>query len=149
MNMIVKFKKLDSKAVTPSKSHPSDAGLDLTATSIKVTDDYIEYGTSLAFEIPEGFVGLIFPRSSVSNKALTLSNSVGVIDSGYHGEIKFRFKEIDQMQYWEETKVYNVYNLGDRIGQLILMPFPKVELEEVDELPNSDRGSNGYGSSGK
>lgn len=79
------MKKLDPKAVIPSYAKPGDAGMDLTSTSRTVVstyeEDYIEYGTGLAVEIPEGFVGLVFPRSSVSKKDMYLANAVGVIDA--------------------------------------------------------------------
>lgn len=142
--MKVKFKKLDEKAVIPAYSKPGDAGLDLTATSkselVNTKYGFIEYGTGLAVEIPEGYVGLIFPRSSISNTGLILSNSVGVIDSGYRGEIKFRFK------YIPDT---NLYEVGDRVGQLVIIPYPTIEIEEATELNSSERGKGGFGSSGK
>jgi dUTP pyrophosphatase len=141
--MKVKIKKLTQKAIVPEYAKAGDAGLDLVATSINETEMYVEYGTGLAFELPEGYVGLIFPRSSLSNYHLSLSNSVGVVDSGYRGEVKFRFKKTDD--HWSAK----YYKVGDKIGQLIVMPFPKVELIEVEELSSSERGEGGYGSSGK
>ena len=91
--MEVKIKKLCDSAVIPSYAKPGDAGMDLVATS-RIFDKYgnVEYGTGLAMEIPEGYVGLLFPRSSISKQDLSLANAVGVIDSGYRGEIKFKFK---------------------------------------------------------
>lgn len=138
--MKVKIKKLHDKAVIPKYAHDTDAGLDLVAVSVEHFDSFIEYDTGIAVAIPEGHVGLIFPRSSISKKALFLSNSVGVIDSGYRGPIKFRFKQ---------TQGENIYQIGDRIGQLIILPYPKVEFEEVDELDKTERGEGGYGSTGK
>lgn len=142
--MKVRFKKLDPNAIVPAYSKPGDAGLDLTATSKNLVDagkyGYVEYGTGLAVEIPEGYVGLIFPRSSISNTGLILSNSVGVVDSGYRGEIKFRFKWI------KDTTDYNV---GDRVGQLIILPYSSIETEEAEELSSTERGEGGFGSSGK
>jgi dUTP pyrophosphatase len=139
----LKIKKLSDKAVTPRYAKSGDAGLDLVATSMTETDMFIEYGTDLSMEIPLGYVGHIYPRSSLSNYDLVLSNHVGVIDSGYRGEIKFRFKKTD---YVRATKFYKV---GDKIGQLIVMPYPTVLIEEVTELEDSDRGFGGFGSSGK
>ena len=143
-NMKIKFKKLSSEAVTPTYAKDGDAGLDLTAISrnITVVKDYvyIEYGTGLAFEIPKGYVGLIFPRSSISKKDIILANAVGVIDSGYRGEVTFRFKRLA----WNSS----LYNIGDKIGQLIVIPYPQIELEETNELSDTDRGVNGYGSTG-
>ena len=142
--MKVLFKKLNKHAVTPSYAEDGDAGLDITAITrdIVITEDYeyIEYGTGLAFEIPVGYVGLLFPRSSVSKKDILLSNAVGVIDSGYRGEVSFRFKRLA----WDST----IYNVGEKIGQLIILPYPQVQLEQVDKLSDTERGVNGYGSSG-
>lgn len=137
--MNIKIKKLSKDAVIPSYAKIGDAALDLTAVSISYTNIYVEYGTGLAIEIPEGFAGFVFPRSSISNYDLNLCNSVGVIDSNYRGEIKLRFKT-----------VYNqkIYNIGDRIGQLVIMPIPKIEFTVVQDLCDSSRGSLGFGSSG-
>lgn len=139
----VKVKKLAVNAVLPSYSKPGDAGMDLTAIDVYRNRDYkyIEFGTGLSFEIPEGYVGLIFPRSSISKTPHTLANSVGVIDSGYRGEVSFRFRYDDNNEDME-------YNVGDRVGQLIVMPFPTVEIEETSELAESERGTGGYGSTG-
>lgn len=139
--MKIKIKRLTENAVIPTKAHPTDAGLDLTATSVKVESANIVYGTGLAFEIPEGHVGLIFPRSSNAKKDLLLTNSVGVVDCHYRGEVMFKFRPTNGDP--------NTYTVGDRIGQLIVMPLPDVELEEVDELSETDRGCGGYGSTGK
>jgi len=136
--MKVNIKKLFPEAITPRHQKSGDAGLDLTAISIEHDNMYIQYGTGLSIEIPEGFVGLIYPRSSLSNYDLILSNHVGVIDSNYRGEIKFRFKRTGP----------TFYHIGDRIGQLIIMPFPKIELIEVEDLFQTERGSGGFGSSG-
>ncbi len=142
--MEVKIKRLSDRAVIPKYSKPGDAGLDLTATSEKITPnfrggyDLIEYGTDLAFEIPEGHVGLIYPRSSLSKYDLILSNHVGVIDSGYRGEVKLKFRKTGP----------NTYLVGDRIGQLIIVPYPKVTFVEVDDLTETDRGDGGFGHTG-
>jgi dUTP pyrophosphatase len=141
--MKVKIKKLVPEAVIPSYANLGDAGLDLVATWITVEDHnkygYFEYGTGICVEIPEGYVGLIFPRSSISKTGMLLTNSVGVIDSGYRGEIKFRFKYISGT---------NSYNVGDKVGQMIIIPYPKIEFEEVDELTETQRGDGGFGSTG-
>ncbi|MBR5414191.1 MAG: dUTP diphosphatase [Fibrobacter sp.] len=138
----VKFKKLDPRACMPVKAHPTDAGFDLVAVSSwRESGNYV-YGTGLAVEIPEGHVGLIFPRSSISKIDLFLTNAVGVIDSHYRGEILFKFKAACRVPY-------QLYDEGERIGQLIIMPIPQVEFEEVEELSETDRGAGGYGSSGK
>lgn len=152
MEVNVKIKKLNKDAVIPSYANATDAGADLTA----ISKDYdnngnVVYGTGLAFEIPFGFVGYIFPRSSNSKKDLILSNSVGVIDSGYRGEVMFKFKPSDYFAI-NRDNVYedgSIYSIGDRIGQLIIMPIPKIEFIEVDEISQTDRGEGGFGSSGK
>lgn len=139
--MFLKFKKLDEAAVIPSRAHESDAGLDLVATSLAKTDDYWEYGTGLAMSIPSGMVGLLFPRSSISKTSHSLRNSVGVIDSGYRGEIKLRMS----VPIPFSGKLYEV---GDKIGQLIILEMPMLEIEEVDELEDSERNEGGFGSTG-
>ena len=134
----VRFKKLYEDAVAPSYAKNGDAGLDLTATHMTWEENFIEYGTGIAVEIPEGYVGLVFPRSSVSKKEdFYLKNSVGVIDSGYRGEIKLRFNKSDSH-----------YQAGEKIGQLIILPYPTIYLEEVEELSSSERGEGGFGSTG-
>ena len=142
----VKFKKLSEKAITPSYARNGDAGLDISCITYKVDKDfnYIEYFTGLAFEIPEGHVGLLFPRSSVSKTDLRLANGVGVIDSGYRGEVVFRYK-FKKDAYFAGMKRYVD---GDRVGQLIIIPIPQIELEEVSELTDTDRGAGGFGSTG-
>lgn len=153
--MQVKIKKLDKNAVIPSYAKHGDAGMDLTATS-KWYDESgnVCYGTQLAFEIPNGYAGFLFPRSSNTKKDLVLGNSVGVIDSGYRGEVVFKFKPtLFFSSYTREAGVPDIsvddYEVGDRIGQIVILPVPKIEFIEVDELSSSDRGIGGFGSSGK
>lgn len=141
--MKVKIKKLNSNVIIPSYAKSGDAGMDLIATKIlNHTPTQITYGTDIAMEIPEGFVGLVFPRSSIRKTDLSLSNSVGVIDSGYRGEIQATFNK----QGGISAKIYEV---GDRIAQIIIIPYPEVEFEEVEELSNTERGEGGFGSTGK
>jgi dUTP pyrophosphatase len=140
--MRVRFKKLSEKAVTPKYAKPGDAGMDMVATSLVKSEVFYEYGTDIAVEIPEGYVGLLFPRSSISKTKQILANHVGVVDSGYRGEIKFRFKKLD----WDNGEVYEI---GDKIGQLVIIPYPTIELEEVSELSETNRGNGAFGSSGK
>lgn len=138
--MEIKIKKLSPNAVIPQYAKTGDAGLDLTATEIEVENTiagYIEYKTGLALEIPEGFVGLVFPRSSISKTGLILANSVGILDSSYRGEIKCRFKWI------KDTPLYSI---GERIAQLIIIPYPIIQFLEVEELSSTDRGEGGFGS---
>ena len=140
--MKIRFKKLSPSAVVPTKAHASDAGFDLTCTRYEVTNgELFTYHTDIAVEIPEGHAGLLFPRSSIYKQDLFLTNSVGVVDSGYRGEVMFKFKPIC-------SDVKQHYQVGDRIGQLIIIPYPNVEFVEADELSDSERGAGGYGSSG-
>ena len=140
--MKVKIKRLDKSAVIPKYAKDGDAGLDITATAYKVNEkgQYI-YNSDLALEIPDGYVGLLFPRSSICKKDLEMTNSVGVIDSNYRGPIKSVFNPT-----CEDPEIYE---LGERFAQLIIIPYPKIEFEEVDELSETERGSGGYGSTGK
>lgn len=139
----VRIKKLTENAVIPQYAHDTDAGLDLTATSMEL-DDYgnVVYHTGLAIEIPNGYAGFLFPRSSVSKYNLSLCNCVGVIDSAYRGEIILKFNNLHDKQF-------DIYEIGDRVAQLIIMPYPKITLIEADELSSTDRGENGFGSTGK
>jgi len=142
--MKVNIKKTHKNALLPSYAKKGDAGMDLTATSKEIDNlGNIVYGTGLAFEIPEGYVGLLFPRSSNSKTNLYLTNHVGVIDSGYRGEVLFKYNTVDDFM----TK--GTYNVGDRIGQIIIIPYPQIEFQEVLTLSETDRGDNGYGSTGK
>lgn len=142
----VNIKKLSDDAVIPSYAKDGDAGMDITAIS-KSYDEYgcACYGTGLAFEIPKGYVGYLFPRSSNSKKDLFLANGVGVVDSGYRGEVLFKFKPTKGSDYEYEVGL-NEYQVGDHIGQIIIMPIPEIKFNVVDELSSSDRGVGGFGS---
>jgi dUTP pyrophosphatase len=143
--MKVRIKKLNENAVIPSYAKSGDAGMDLVATSIiSETDTQITYGIGLALEIPFGFVGLIFPRSSVRKTRLMLSNCVGVVDSGYRGELQATFNKINNNSVSD-----NDYKVGDRIAQIMIIPHPEIDFEEADELSNTERGEGGFGSTGK
>jgi dUTP pyrophosphatase len=144
--MEIKFKKLDPRAVAPVRGHESDAGFDLVATRITTEINecgqlILVYHTDIAVEIPEGFFGLLTPRSSISKKSLTLTNSAGVIDSGYRGEVMAKFKVTTDV-------IPAVYKEGERFAQLLILPVPAVTFEEAFELSDSDRGEGGYGSTG-
>lgn len=138
--MIVNIKKLKRTAIVPTKAHKSDAGMDLYVSRCAIENGLFVCHTDIAFEIPKGYVGLVFARSSVSNMGLVVANSVGVIDSGYRGEVSVRFK----VDGW-----FRRYGIGDKFAQMVIMPYPDVEFNEVDELSESDRGSGGYGSTGR
>lgn len=142
--MDVKFKKLHDDAKIPSYAHDTDAGLDLTAVSFTQEFDksnklVLVYHTGLAVEIPEGYVGLIFMRSSVSNKSISLTNAVAVIDSGYRGELLLKYKITTD-------SLPTIYQPGEKIGQLIIIPYPKINPIEAEELSSSDRNEGGFGS---
>ena len=138
--MIVNIKKIHPEAVIPSYAKDGDAGMDLVITSIITRNEGdVTYGFGIALEIPKGFVGLIFPRSSIRKTDLILSNSVGVIDSGYRGELQATFKRTGLTKY----------AVGDRGAQIIIMPHPSIEFVEVNELTNTERGEGGFGSTGK
>lgn len=188
---LIRVRKLVPEAVMPTKAHASDAGYDITATS-RVFDEIgnVVYGTGIAIEIPDGFVGLIFPRSSLSRYDLMLSNAVGVIYSGYRGEITFKmrpsliycdvngigisstdyagskqedpntqfvtmhgrqdFYRMSRMaQRDRATLDPRIYEVGDRIGQLIIVKLPDTRLTLADTLSDSERGTGGYGSTGR
>jgi dUTP pyrophosphatase len=158
----MKIKKLN-KNTSISYANPGDAGADIIATSIKydVKNDVLVYGTGLAVEIPQDHVGLLFPRSSIRKMDLTLANSVGVIDSGYRGEISASFNIIpdyDMIHMQGDTPMLDVegnlqefeaYSVGERIIQLVVVPFIRVGFEEVKDLSTTVRGEGGHGSTGR
>lgn len=171
----LKIKKLTETAITPSYAKIGDAGLNFYADSYSHNKfpKFLEVNTGISVEIPEGYVGLIFDRSSVTNKLTPfgLKNSVGVIDSGYRGEIKFRFNYPDEFieyfatnklsnnvenidKFWKdinnnESGMYGYWEIGYNIGQMVIVEIPKVNIIEVDELSESDRGEGGFGSTNK
>jgi dUTP pyrophosphatase len=141
--MKVKIKKIHPDSVIPSYAKSGDAGMDLIATSIISEEVFqITYGLGIALEIPEGFVGLVFPRSSIRKTDLSLTNSVGVIDSGYRGELQATFRK-------ERGVASRKYEVGDRVLQIMIIPHPTIEFNEVNELSNTERGEGGFGSTGK
>lgn len=186
--MQIKFKKLSDKAEMPRKAHPTDAAFDLVATS-RVFDAQgnATYGTGIAVEIPYGYAGFIFPRSSIARTDLALSNAVGLIDSSFRGEILCKFKPtlvyIDKDSHGEDENDYDgtdqtdlstqdvtfhgrsedypdvcegylpfrprVYEVGERIAQILILPLPEVYFIEAETLSETDRGAGGYGSTGK
>jgi dUTP pyrophosphatase len=141
----VRFKKLQNGAVTPKYSKDGDAGMDLTITSvISETKTDVTYGFGIAMEIPKGYVGLVFPRSSIRKYDLALTNCVGVIDSGYRGEIQATFKKTN----WLKGESSEKYNVGERAAQIMILPYPQIEFIETDNLDETERGEGGFGSSG-
>ncbi|HEX6262838.1 MAG TPA: dUTP diphosphatase [Actinomycetota bacterium] len=142
--MRLEFQRLDPDVPLPSAAHEGDAGLDLRAWA----DLVVEPGrralvpTGLAVAIPEGHAGLVLPRSGLASRSgLTLANAPGLIDAGYRGEIKIAVVNLDPD---EPVKI----SRGDRIAQLVVVPFSSVEPVAVDELPRTSRGVGGFGSTG-
>ena len=139
--MKLRFKKLHPDATLPEYAHPGDGAIDLKATSKEYSRDCVIYGTGLAVEIPQGFVGLVFPRSSIYKTAESMANSVAVIDFGFSGEVKLVFRRYHPLG--------KQYEIGDKIGQLMVVEREKLEPEWADELSVSERGNKGFGSTGK
>ena len=137
------IQKVRPGAVVPARAYAGDAGLDLAAT------ERIELGpgersvvpTGLAVAIPEGYAGFVQPRSGLASRhGITIVNAPGLIDSGYRGELMVVLHNTDR------TRAF-VVEAGMRIAQLVVLPIPEVELVEVDELPATERGGRGFGSS--
>lgn len=141
--MKLKIKRLSKEAVLPSYAKKGDAGLDLTATKIIKNGLFsIWYATDIAVEIPKGHYGALAPRSSISNNGtLMLANGIGTIDEGFRLGIQVRFNRTFKGIFTRKQ-----YKLGDRIAQLIIVPFKSVEVEEVEILSKTERG--GFGSTG-
>lgn len=144
--MTLKIKRLTDDAILPIRAHNGDAGIDLTCTTItqelnEAGQLILVYHTGLAVEIPEGYVGLLFQRSSICKKSIVMTNCVGVIDSGYRGEIIGKFRSTTDV-------VPALYKPGERFAQLVIVPYLDVDIEEVTELNNTERGEDGYGSTG-
>jgi dUTP pyrophosphatase len=146
LNLPISYVKLSPDAVKPEYSQDGDAGMDLTATSFRVTDTFMEFGTGIAVHIPENHVGLLFPRSSITKSApgVSLKNSVGVIDSNYRGEILVRF----ELPY-SGAVGGTIPVVGDRVAQLVIIPYPRVKFVEVEKLSDTNRGQGGFGSTDK
>jgi len=148
---MIKFKKLHENAVLPKHIKKGDAGVDLTAVSVVVQGLTTTFYTGLAVEIPKGHVGLLFPRSSICNTPYTLANAVGVIDENYRGEILIKMLlntsglvAVIDGSNWPNNK----YAVGDRVAQLVIVPYVQVEAVWANELSVTDRGANGFGSTG-
>jgi dUTP pyrophosphatase len=139
----INIRPLHKDFTLPAYAKPYDAGMDLTATTVinDTENNIIRYKVGFAVDIPKGFVGYIFPRSSISKYDLAMCNSVGVIDSGYLDEVEVRMRPT--------KKDGKYYGFGDRVAQLIVMPVPEVQFNVVDNFNMSyDRGG-GFGHTGK
>lgn len=143
--MNVKIKKLTPEAKIPHYAKPGDMGMDITAISMEYNTDLdcFVYHTGLAFEVPVGYGMLCFPRSSNRKTDAYLTNSVGVVDSGYRGEVLACFKNRDS------SNKKPPYEVGDRIFQIVILPYPTINFIESDELSDTERGEGGHGSTGK
>jgi dUTP pyrophosphatase len=138
------FRRIDPAVSLPSYAHPGDAGLDLaSAVDVEIQPgDRAMVPTGLAVAIPEGYAGFVLPRSGLASKyGLTLANSPGLIDSGYRGEIVCAVVNLDNER---SVRIQR----GDRIAQLVIVPVAAVEPLLVEDLPHSERGRGGFGSSG-
>lgn len=144
--MELKFKRLKDRAILPIRGTKSSAGIDLTCTEIttalnEANQLMLVYHTDLAVEIPEGYCGLLIPRSSIWKKSLWLTDSIGVIDADYRGEIMAIMKATTDA-------VPAVYKPGERFCQLVIMPVPEYTITESTELSETERGEDGFGSTG-
>ena len=150
----VKIKKLHRDAIIPKYETVGSVGMDLTATSKKY-DEYgnVVFGTGISIQLPDGYYADLRPRSSISKYDLVLANSVGTIDSDYRGELILKFKPTLRKSTWNdgvyETDEVKEYEIGDRIAQLVILPYPKVSFVEVDDLSDTERGTGGFGSTNK
>jgi dUTP pyrophosphatase len=137
------IRRLREDAVLPERSYAGDAGLDLTACERHELGpgERATVGTGLAVAIPEGYAGFVQPRSGLADRhGITIVNAPGLVDSGYRGELRVVLLNTD-------TREPFVVEAGMRIAQLVVLPVPELELAEVRELPESERGVRGFGSS--
>ena len=144
--MNINFKKLNDLAITPTRGSEYAAGYDLyAATSYTIEVEphsTVKVGTGLAFELPENTFAAIFPRSGIASKrGLAPANKVGVCDADYRGEY--------MIMLHNHTNLVQTIEPGERIAQMILMPYIPMEFNEVDELSETVRGTGGFGSTGQ
>lgn len=142
--MRLRFKRLFDDAIVPTRAHAGDAGSDLYAREALKLEPGARgrVGTGIAVAIPEGHAGLVLPRSGLAHKhGVTLTNAPGLIDSGYRGELQVLLLNTDRENAFEVSP-------GDRIAQLVLVPFTEPGWDEVDEFDETTRGEGGFGSSG-
>lgn len=138
--MEIQFKRNHPNAVIPTRACEHDAGLDLYAVEKQTFENYISYNTKISVDIPQGYVGLLFARSSIRDYDLIVANAAGVIDAGYRGDISISYRYIKGKHY----------EIGDKICQLVILKLPEVTLEEVTEFSGTtERGVGGHGHSGK
>jgi dUTP pyrophosphatase len=137
------IKRLREDAIVPARAYPGDAGLDLAACERLELEpgERAVVGTGLAVAIPEGYAGFVQPRSGLASRhGISVVNAPGLIDSGYRGELRVVLLNTDRAESF-------VVEPGMRIAQLVVLPIPQLELVETEELPESERGVRGFGSS--
>ena len=137
------IRRLREDAVLPERAYAGDAGLDLAACERHELEpgERASVGTGLAVAIPEGYAGFVQPRSGLAARhGITIVNTPGLVDSGYRGELRVILLNTDAREPF-------VVEPGMRIAQLVVLPVPELEFTEVDELPDSERGVRGFGSS--
>ena len=137
------IRRLREDAVLPERAYSGDAGLDLAACERHELGpgERATVGTGLAVAIPEGYAGFVQPRSGLAARhGITIVNTPGLVDSGYRGELRVILLNTDAREPF-------VIEPGMRIAQLVVLPVPELEFTEVDELPDSERGVRGFGSS--
>ena len=143
--MDLKCRMLAATATLPTQATPGDAGLDLYASEPARLEPgaRASVGTGIAIEIPEGHAGLVLPRSGWAAKhGIALVNAPGLIDAGYRGEVRVLLLNTDRDEAFEISE-------GDRIAQLLVVPFASLEPVESDALAESERGDGGFGSTGR
>ena len=136
------LQRLDLDLPVPGYAHPGDAGIDLYAAhNAIVTGDTVLIFTGVAVAVPDGYGGLVCPRSGLAKHGVTVANAPGVIDSGYRGELMVRLTTTSKNPY----RVHR----GDRIAQLLVVPILRPEVNVVVDLDDTERGANGFGSTGR
>lgn len=171
----INIKKLNENAVIPTYTKADDMGMDLTAISVEYDEekDCYVYHTGLSFEVPKGHGMLIFPRSSNRKTNAYMTNHVGILDAGYRGELLVCFKNrtdsymnnianslvlsinsilrrlgLSKSQLVGVNLNHAPYKVGNRIAQIVILPYPQISFTEVKELSETERGTNGHGSTG-
>lgn len=144
MTPLLRCRKIHTEAILPKKAHMEDAGFDLTPVTVEADGEFRVHSFGLAVHVPWGHVGLLFPRSSVWKTETTLANCVGVIDHGYIGEVQARFRATSD--FVTKKTVHD----GKATAQLVVVPIANIHAAQwVEELPESVRGTNGWGSTNK
>lgn len=141
--MNIKYVVTHEDVQIPKYANNGDAGMDLTAVEVEKSGNWFfplyTYRTGIAVEIPKTHFIMLTPRSSLSKRLMWLANNIGIIDSGYRGELIFKFRSILGI---------NPYKIGDRLGQMILLRKNVIELTQVESLSTSERGDGSFGSTG-